>query len=53
MRAAPSIAKRPAPDAAARRAPLVRLLREIERRKAISNLRVQKGDDLVVWRRAS
>ncbi len=53
MRAAPSIAERPAPDAAARRAPLVRLLREIERRKAISYLRVQKGDDLVVWRRAS
>ena len=28
-------------------------LREIERRKAISYLRVQKGNDLVVWRRAS
>jgi oxaloacetate decarboxylase (Na+ extruding) subunit alpha len=34
-------------------APLVRLLREIERRSDISYLRVQKGDDLVEWRRAS
>jgi oxaloacetate decarboxylase alpha subunit len=34
-------------------APVVRLLRELERRQAISYLRVQKGDDLVVWRRAS
>ena len=53
MRAAPSIAERPVPDPAAGRAPLVRLLREIERRREISYLRVQKGDDLVVWRRAS
>jgi oxaloacetate decarboxylase alpha subunit len=53
MRAAPSIAERPTPDSASGRAPLVRLLREIERRKEISYLRVQKGDDLVVWRRAS
>ena len=34
-------------------APLVRLLRELQRRREISYLRVQKGDDLVVWRRAS
>jgi oxaloacetate decarboxylase alpha subunit len=41
-------------DAAARRsAPVVRLLRELERRRSVSYLRVQKGDDLVVWRRAS
>jgi oxaloacetate decarboxylase alpha subunit len=53
MRVAPSIAEQPSADVAARRAPLVRLLREIERRKAISYLRVQKGDDRVVWRRAS
>ena len=33
--------------------PLVRLLREVERRRSISYLRVRKGDDLVVWRRAS
>jgi oxaloacetate decarboxylase (Na+ extruding) subunit alpha len=53
MRAAPPIAERSAPEGTARRAPLVRLLRELERRKEISYLRVQKGDDLVVWRRAS
>jgi oxaloacetate decarboxylase alpha subunit len=53
MQAAPSITERPAPDVTGHRAPLVRLLREIERRKAISYLRVQKGDDLIVWRRAS
>ena len=34
-------------------APVVRLLRELQRRREISYLRVQKGDDLVVWRRAS
>ena len=52
MRAAPPIAER-APSAPAARHPLVRLLREIERRKSISYLCVQKGDDLVEWRRAS
>jgi oxaloacetate decarboxylase (Na+ extruding) subunit alpha len=35
------------------RAPVVRLLRELQRRQEISYLRVQKGDELVVWRRAS
>ena len=34
-------------------APVVRLLRELQRRREISYVRVQKGDDLVVWRRAS
>jgi oxaloacetate decarboxylase alpha subunit len=34
-------------------APLVHLLREVESRKAISYMRLEKGDDLVVWRRAS
>jgi oxaloacetate decarboxylase alpha subunit len=53
MRAAPTIAKRTAPVSAARRAPLVRLLHELERRKTISYARVQKDDDLLVWRRAS
>ena len=32
---------------------LVRLLREVAQRPAISYLRVQKDDDVVVWRRAS
>jgi oxaloacetate decarboxylase alpha subunit len=49
MKAAPPIAERRPPA----RTPLVRLLREVERRPAISYLRVQKGDDVVVWRRAS
>ena len=53
MRAAPTIAERTAPVSAARRAPLVRLLHELERRKTISYARVQKDDDLLVWRRAS
>jgi oxaloacetate decarboxylase alpha subunit len=53
MRAAPPIADS-APSARVKaRHPLVRLLHELERRKSISYLRVQKGDDLVEWRRAS
>jgi oxaloacetate decarboxylase alpha subunit len=43
------IGERPRPA----RAPLVQLLREVERRRGISYLRVAKGDDVVVWRRAS
>ena len=45
-----------APSRAAARAggdPLVTLLREVEKRRSITHLRVQKGDELVVWRRAS
>jgi oxaloacetate decarboxylase alpha subunit len=53
MRAAPSIGEQPEPDRGARRAPLVRLLRELEQRRGLSYVRVRKGDDLVVWRRAS
>jgi oxaloacetate decarboxylase alpha subunit len=53
MRAAPPIAERTATAAAGGHHPLVRLLREVERRSSISYLRVRKGDDLVVWRRAS
>jgi oxaloacetate decarboxylase alpha subunit len=53
MRAAPTIAEQPSPVAAPGRDPLVRLLRELERRSSISYLRVRKDDDLVVWRRAS
>ena len=34
-------------------APLVRLLQEIERRPSITYLRLEKDDDLVVWRRGS
>jgi oxaloacetate decarboxylase alpha subunit len=35
------------------RHPVVTLLHEVARRKSITALRVQKGDDLVVWRRAT
>ncbi|HKP18659.1 MAG TPA: hypothetical protein VJT84_09275 [Gaiellaceae bacterium] len=41
-----------APAASPTRAPIVRLLREVERRRSITYLRVEKDDDLVVWRRA-
>jgi oxaloacetate decarboxylase (Na+ extruding) subunit alpha len=47
------IAERAPAAAASNHHPLVRLLREVERRESISYLRVQKGDDLVEWRRAS
>jgi oxaloacetate decarboxylase alpha subunit len=53
MRAAPPIAEQPAPPHASGRAPVVRLLHELERRRELSYVRVQKADDLVVWRRAS
>ena len=53
MRAAPPIAERPPRAPITGGDPLVRLLREVERRRSISYLRVRKGDDLVVWRRAS
>jgi oxaloacetate decarboxylase alpha subunit len=35
------------------RDPVVTLLQEVAKRKDIRQLRVQKGDDLVVWRRAT
>jgi oxaloacetate decarboxylase alpha subunit len=35
------------------RDPLVALLQEVARRTDVTHLRVQKGDDLVVWRRGS
>ena len=35
------------------RHPVVTLLQEVARRRSITQLRVQKGDDLVVWRRAT
>ena len=53
MQAAPPLAEPSTPAGGARRAPVVRLLRELEARANLSYVRVQKGDDLVVWRRAS
>jgi oxaloacetate decarboxylase (Na+ extruding) subunit alpha len=51
MRAAGPIADRAAPVRVGRH-PLARLLRGLEQRR-VSYVRVQKGDDLVEWRRAS
>jgi oxaloacetate decarboxylase alpha subunit len=53
MVASPPAAERSPSVGRPGRDPLVRLLREVESRKAISYMRLEKGDDLVVWRRAS
>jgi oxaloacetate decarboxylase (Na+ extruding) subunit alpha len=45
--------ERPAPLARPGRDPLVRLLHELARRESLTYLRWEKGDDLVVWRRAA
>jgi oxaloacetate decarboxylase alpha subunit len=45
--------ERPAPLARPGRDPLVRLLHELAKREELSYVRVEKGDDLVVWRRAA
>jgi oxaloacetate decarboxylase (Na+ extruding) subunit alpha len=45
--------ERPAEPTRPGRDPLVRLLHEVERRKSISYMRLEKGADVVVWRRAS
>ena len=33
--------------------PVATLLREVAKRKSVTHLRVQKGDDVVEWRRAT
>jgi oxaloacetate decarboxylase alpha subunit len=49
-----AIGTRPPPVAASSgRNPVVTLLQEVAKRRSITQLRVQKGDDLVVWRRAT
>jgi oxaloacetate decarboxylase alpha subunit len=45
--------ERPAPLARPGRDPLVRLLHELAKREELSYVRVEKGDELVVWRRAA
>jgi citrate lyase subunit beta/citryl-CoA lyase len=52
MLAAPPLTERAEP-VTTRESPVVRLLREVERRPSISYVRVEKDGDLVVWRRAS
>jgi oxaloacetate decarboxylase alpha subunit len=44
---------RRAPLARPGRDPLVRLLGELAKRESLTYVRVEKGDDLVVWRRAA
>ena len=53
MVASPPATERPAEPSRPGRDPLVRLLREVERRKSIGYLRLEKGSDVVMWRRAS
>jgi oxaloacetate decarboxylase (Na+ extruding) subunit alpha len=53
MLAAPPARERPLPLARSGRSPVVKLLREVERRESISYMRLEKGDDVVVWRRAT
>jgi oxaloacetate decarboxylase alpha subunit len=48
-----AIGARPAAPARAGRHPVVTLLHELAKRPSVTALRVQKGDDLVVWRRAT
>lgn len=53
MLASPPAGARTAQTARPGRHPVVTLLHEVARRRSITHLRVQKGDDLVVWRRAT
>ncbi len=53
MLAAPPATSRPRVAARPERDPVVTLLTEVAKRKSITHLRVQKGDDLVEWRRAT
>jgi oxaloacetate decarboxylase alpha subunit len=53
MLASPSAAVRPRPASRPRRDPLVTLLHEVAERRSITHLRVQAGDELVEWRRAT
>jgi len=53
MLAAPPATAARGPAARSGRHPVVTLLREVSRRRSIRYLQVQKGDELVVWRRAT
>jgi oxaloacetate decarboxylase alpha subunit len=52
MLASPAAPSR-APAGRPGRHPLVTLLHEVAKRRSIAHIRVQKGDELVVWRRAT
>jgi oxaloacetate decarboxylase alpha subunit len=53
MLASPRAEAAAAPAPRPGRHPLVTLLQEVARRRSITRLRVQKGDEIVDWRRAS
>jgi len=53
MLAAPPVEAPAAPRIRPGRAPVVTLLRELAKRPALTHVELRKGDDLVVWRRAS
>ena len=53
MLASPSIAAGGRRDVRAGRHPVVTLLREVEKRPSVPHLRVQAGDEVVEWRRAT
>jgi oxaloacetate decarboxylase alpha subunit len=53
MLASPPAGERAPTLARADRDPLVRLLAELAKRRAVSYVRLAKGEDLVVWRRAA
>ena len=53
MLASQSIASGAREVARAGRHPVVTLLREVEKRESIRQLRVQAGDEVVEWRRAT
>jgi len=53
MLASPPAAPGPRAVTLAGRHPVVSLLHEVAKRRSVTHLRVQKGDELVVWRRAT
>ena len=53
MLASPPATEQPREFLRPGRSPLVRLLQEVSKRESISYMRFEKGDDVVVWRRAS
>jgi hypothetical protein len=53
MKASPPATERMRDMVRPGRDPLVRLLQEVERRKSIRYMRLEKESDVVVWRRAS
>jgi oxaloacetate decarboxylase alpha subunit len=53
MRRSPPATEREPTLSRPERDPLVRLLHELGKRRSIGYLRLEKGDDLVVWRRAA